>query len=320
MQIIGGLKNGKAFHPARKLVGYRGQFERMAYQWIQLAALATNSGADGTDMEAGQDAMAILLGVLLLKILALGGIFFLMALQVIRQKKNAASAADELDMGVDLPHELEKPVVSPVPAVEERMNSLAFTPPRSWIAVHSTQPQDIETALGLKNLTRCQWDADYCSLADSERELFIAPPIDGWTLIFGAGLNRFGIDPSLAFHYFRELSQKLGTIQFFHANPAVMNHCWLHASGGDIQRAYCWNGQASWNQGPVTRGEKELHMRLYDYGCGPEPTSQHIYNSAQDHLTLNLDKIYMLAGFWSINPLTVDISHWEKQEGLRGSF
>lgn len=289
----------------------------MAYQWIQLAALATNFGEEATDMETGHDAMAILLGVLLLKILALGGIFFLMALQVIRQKKIAANAADELDM----PYELEKPIVSPVVTpVEERMNSLAFTPPKSWIAVRSTHAQDIETALGLKNLTRCQWDAEYCSLADSEREMFIAPPIDGWTLLFGAGLNRFGEDPSLAFHYFRQLSQKLGTVQFFHSNPAVMNHTWLHASEGEIQRAYCWNGQASWNQGPLTRGEKELNMRLYDYGCAPEPTTQYIYNSAQDNLTLNLDKIFMLAGFWSINPLTVDISHWEKQEGLRGSF
>lgn len=265
------------------------------------------------DQDGGQDAMAILLLVLLLKILALGGIFLFMAFQVIRQKRKAI----ELEADLMQPHYLEKD--EPLPVVQiPSFNSLNFNPPTSWMAIRSTDQESIENALELKDASRCNYEEG--SSLDNDHDLFIAPPTAGWTLVFGGRLRNFAEDPSHAFHFFRRISSALGNVQYFSVNPVVNHHCWVNADQGNILRAYNWNGSTTWNQGPVTRAEKELKMTLLDYGDDMDNDFSNPFSPQPDARILNGDKIYQLAGFWGVNPLTIDLSGWQDQEGIRGTI
>lgn len=264
----------------------------------------------------GQGAMAILMLVLLLKILALGGIFLFMAHQVVRQRKRIR----DLEHEADIPNQLEfLPEPHAVPQIGSvTYNCLHYNPPQCWIAVHSTNLPAIEAALELKDPIPCNWDD--ANPMESANQLFIAPPTSGWTLVFGNRLQYFAENPDKAFHFFRRISQHLGNVQYFSIIPAVHFHCWVNADRGQILRAYNWNGSTSWNQGTITRAEKELKMAILNYGETHDFSDLTKFQNTRDHQSLNVDKIYQLAGLWGLNPLTTDLSTWHSQLGIRGSL
>ena len=64
-----------------------------------------------------------------------------------------------------------------------------FLRPACWLAVKSRNVLAVQSALGLRNVKRCSWLEGLAG----EEKLFIAPPVKGWILVMGSGLQKCGI-------------------------------------------------------------------------------------------------------------------------------
>src|SRR5688572_2046773 len=123
--------------------------------------------------------------------------------------------------------------------------------PTRWLAIRSRDMQAVQTALRLDNPRPCSWAEGVFS----SRKLFIAPPINGWTLVFGASLPNPDDDVDVCYRFLRELSRKLGHVQFFQADQVLQHHAWVQVESGRVLRAYGWAGATVWNQGVKTSAE-----------------------------------------------------------------
>lgn len=261
---------------------------------VSFVTMAKPLSPEFQNVEGGQDAMAILLLVLLLKILALGGIFFFMAIQVMRQRKRNTQRPAIHDSWYDSLH-ADKPDTSPSTQL------FHLKPPLAWISIHLSKLHEVEKAFGHSNISQTEWD-EFLSSADDEK-LFIAPPIQGWTMIFGKPLEYMLEDTDKLFHLIRNLSSHFGTVQYFSVNPSTGAHGWVNSHQGKILRAYAWDESTLWNEGIVTRAERQLNLTTLDY-LEPLPELS-TYSFAPIHplITKNVDKIYQLSGIWSLNPM-----------------
>lgn len=272
---------------------------------MSIAAAGAADVAKGGQMFSPEDAVLYLLLLLFVKILILGGLCVTLMLFIIRQRRER-----------DRPPVAGNSRSTPADSLSERpFRKLLFTPPRSWLAVKSTNQRLIQHALGLRNATPCTWDDGIYSHEDGQ--LFLTPPVQGWTLILGNDLTRFGEDADACFHFIRSFSRRIGMVQFFSLNPVVHHHAWVLANQGEILRAYCWAGETLWNQGPLTAAEKHLHMVCHPYG--PPPTTSTL-ESSPDPGHANIEKLHLLAGKWSVDPTAIDSNAWIHQHGTRGRF
>jgi len=188
----------------------------------------------------------------------------------------------------------------------------AFRRPGCWIAVKSHNLRTVQTALGLHNPKPCSWIEGLTT----DEKLFIAPPVKGWILVIGSGLPDPSDDVDACFRFLLELSRKLGQVQFFSINPVLHHHAWVKTDGGRIVRAYAWAGKTLWQQGSLTRAEKELELKCFEYG---EPASWNSF-SPTEALSVNSDRIPLLAARWSLDPAHIDGSLFETERGISGEL
>jgi hypothetical protein len=182
--------------------------------------------------------------------------------------------------------------------------------PGCWLAVRGRNVLAVKTALGLHKVKRCPW---YQGLAGEEK-LFISPPIGGWILVVGSGLPDPADDVDVTFRFLVGLSRKLGHVQFFSASSVLNYHAWVKAERGHVVRAYAWAGKTLWKQGPQTRAEKDLGVRCFDY---TEPPEEKTFNTP-DALSLNVEKVPLLAARWSLDPAKIDGRRLETECGIAG--
>ena len=149
-----------------------------------------------------------------------------------------------------------------------------------------------------------------------DEKLFIAPPVKGWILVMGAGLPDPSEDVDRCYRFLVELSRKLGQVQFFSANRALHHHAWVKADGGRIIRAYAWAGKTLWQQGSRTAAERALELRCFDY---TEP-AERVSFSSPDLVSLNVEKVPMLAAHWSLDPNRIDERVLETERGVTGEL
>src|SRR6478609_210609 len=159
--------------------------------------------------------------------------------------------------------------------------------PARWLAIRTRDLQAVQLALGLSDPHPCSWSEGLLSA----RKLFIAPPINGWTLVFGAGLPIPDDDVDVCYRFLRELSRKLGHVQFFQADQVLQHHAWVQVESGRVRRAYAWAGTTVWNQGVKTSAETELRLNCFGYGENPGSDDW----TMADHLVANVEKVPQLA-------------------------
>ena len=184
--------------------------------------------------------------------------------------------------------------------------------PTSWLAVKGRNLRAVQTALRLRKIEPCSWVEGLAG----EKQFFIAPPVNGWILVFGTGLPDPGDDVDKCFHLLVNLSRAAGQVHFFVANRALAHHAWVRAEDGRIKRAYAWAGKTLWNQGEPTGLEKELGLRCFDY---TEPGSSGIFETA-DCIGTNVDRVPMLAARWSLDPASVDQAILDQACGIAGEL
>ncbi|MEL6299238.1 MAG: hypothetical protein AAFQ45_11785 [Pseudomonadota bacterium] len=175
----------------------------------------------------------------------------------------------------------------------------------TWIAVGTTRTEAVLSALGVKRARPSNWASGVATVYDPEfasDRVFIAPPVNGWTLIAGTTLPRvtdLGSDDRAA-QILRALSQTFGSCQLFSAEVVPGGFAWAQAEGGSIVRAeVVEHGRSSLTYGRRERDEDALRKDLFeldgmydrrgDFGSGLVflPTSAFVF---------------ALAGHWSVDP------------------
>jgi hypothetical protein len=214
-----------------------------------------------------------------------------------------------------LPHDRIRKAELPWSSNGSAHTALAFPAtqarrPSSWLAIRSRDIVAVQSALGLRNAAPCSW----AEALVADRKLFIAPPVNGWTLVFGSGLPDPGDDVDAAFRLLRELSRKLGQVQFFQAEPLLQHHAWVLAESGRIVRAYAWAGDTVWNQGVKTTAETTLGVKCFGYG---EITTTDDWTVAE-FIVANVEKVPQIARRWSLDPAEIDWRTLTNAQGIAG--
>jgi hypothetical protein len=183
--------------------------------------------------------------------------------------------------------------------------------PGRWLAIRTRDTQAVQLALGLRNPQPCSWTEGVIT----SRKLFIAPPVNGWTLVFGAGLPAPDVDVDICFRFLSELSRKLGHVHFFQADSILQHHAWAQLESGRVVRAYAWAGTTLWQQGVKTSAEIALGLNCFGYG----ETSGSDDWAMADHLVANVEKVPLLAQRWSLDPAEIDGRMLGLQPGIAGT-
>jgi hypothetical protein len=123
-----------------------------------------------------------------------------------------------------------------------------------------------------------------------------------------------GEDVDATFRFLRELSRKLGHVQFFQAEPLLQHHAWVLAEFGRIVRAYAWAGATVWNQGVKTSAETTLGVKCFGYGEIPTTDEW----TVADFIVANVEKVPQIARRWSLDPAELDLRMLAKAQGIAG--
>lgn len=239
--------------------------------------------------------------VLLLLIGVAFGLIAAMTLLVLCLRRRELGPIEPAETGEELRREGFF-VVSPLRAFWRR--------PGCWLAIRGRNLGLVQEALGLSEVRSCTWSEGL----SSERQLFIAPPCQGWILVFGAGLPDPAEDVDECFRFLLALSRRVGLVQMFKADEALQHHAWAWVQAGRVVRAYGWAGRTLWNQGARTAAENNLGMKCFSYT--DEPAG--VVWGANDLVAANVDKVPLLASRWSINPSAIDARFMEASRGVAG--
>ncbi|WRZ89725.1 hypothetical protein OHB54_12035 [Streptomyces sp. NBC_01007] len=134
----------------------------------------------------------------------------------------------------------------------------------AWLSVPGRDNGQVADALGL--LARVAMDWETGTLAAYRRGVFVASPVDGWTLAHGgihltAGHEDSG--PALL-SWLESLGLRLGDFQYFRTDRIGEYHSWARVEAGRVVRAYCYD---NWSDpvlriGEPTEIERELGVGL----------------------------------------------------------
>jgi hypothetical protein len=198
----------------------------------------------------------------------------------------------------------------PLPENGKRGAGLSlFERPACWLAVKCNDAAAVQAALKLRHPAPCSWEEGL--VETSAGKLFVSRPISGWVLVVGPGLPEPADDVDVCYRFLRELSRKLGNVQFYSVNRVLNHHAWALLEDGRVYRAYAWAGQTLWNEGFVTAAERELGMVCFDYGC--EATAPAFREAPAE----DTEKLNQLAGRWSLDPAAIPPSSW-RSRGIVG--
>ena len=265
-------------------------------EFFQLRATGEGAGA----VHGGDYVAVFMLGLLFL-ILAVGSLFVWMATRHSRARRALAEAESAQNS-----HHSWSPGGG--------FHSEFFDSPCRWLAIRTTDPRAVQKALNLTKPALRTWAEGMAEARD--RRLFITPPIGDWVLVIGSGLPDPGDDVDACFHLLTGLSRKLGLVQFFSLNRALGHHAWARLDGGEVLRAYAWVGHVAWNQGAASPAELGLNLTCYDYSEAPEQN----WGDPQDPFFQNLERLPMLAARWSVDPASLNESHFATGRGIVGEL
>ena len=226
-----------------------------------------------------------------------------------------------------------KPTPSPMtPGAAAKPDSPApFAYKTSWFAIPTDDTRMVADALGLTETIPANWAAGlgyaeppYAGeLNAASIRTFIAPPVEGWTLVE----TRLGFSADAPDAIARledvlvRLSLEFGECQAFGSYRVVDYVAWYRAVSGVIERGFSYaDGRLLVNRGAVTTGESAIGL--------PDITDMdedalHSMMWPDDEtetpgFALREDLPAHLAGEWSINPLTLDQIDAEPGVGLLG--
>jgi hypothetical protein len=188
-----------------------------------------------------------------------------------------------------------------IPALPDQPDDpQAFGYKTTWWALPTSDTTAVVEAIELKNPLRANWRMGI-HLA-YKGGIYVAPPVDGWTLITGFDLPpRSETARDEAIYALLALSKTFGTALVFGTHRVVEYHIWAKAVAGALVRGYGWIGESGrtfWDEGPLTPEEQELGLTF-----------------------ANESKVMAIARKWSIAPC--DLANYKLKQrrlGVLGSY
>jgi hypothetical protein len=193
---------------------------------------------------------------------------------------------------------------------------VSFGSDLAWVALESTDPLAVATALGLQRRHPVTWKEGAAAACKSG--VFVTPPVGDWTLAVGRCLFPPEQVGAFAKPLLEELSRRFQDAQYFCTHRESELHVWARARKGLFLRGYGWLGQRSsviWNEGPQTKQEFDLGFRFTD-----GPTTPAVVNRADDPTTADENCVLQLAALWSVDPSSLDDYSSESDGGIVGEI
>lgn len=170
-----------------------------------------------------------------------------------------------------------------------------------WMAIKTTDTQQVAGALSSKQSYRCNWKKGISQAYNNAT--YITPAIDGWTLVVNPILrldersnNQKDVEQ------LKKLSLLFGEIQFFATHRVVEYHCWAKFVNGNLTRIYSYlgkHGENTWVEGDPTTAEEGLNLVNT---LSEEAMNQPGYLDREDILTPNEETVMQIASAWSVDP------------------
>jgi hypothetical protein len=122
---------------------------------------------------------------------------------------------------------------------------VAFGYKQQWLAVRDRDPQTVADALGLRDTKPSTWKEGierayqhYRRRAGECAEVFVSPPVLGWTLAVGGAAVIPDVTMPAFVPFLCGLSAALGHVQYFGSHRISCYAAWAKAECGQLVRAY----------------------------------------------------------------------------------
>ncbi len=142
----------------------------------------------------------------------------------------------------------EKPAGQAVPDLP-----VPFGYKTSWFCIRSDSPDEVITALGLKDPVPSDWKSGIAS------GIFVSPVLDGYVLAvnYGDDIITENIEG------LNDIGRRFAEVQYFSSHRVVEYAAWVKYVNGMMVRGYCWcgcEGEIYLNEGELTAEEKSLGL------------------------------------------------------------
>lgn len=183
----------------------------------------------------------------------------------------------------------------------------------AWLAIRTRDTSAVADALGVTRARAVSWaegvDAAY-SARQEPAVVFLAPPVDGWTLAVLGGSGLFEDDGTGSGALdLAALSRRFGEAQKFATHRVVEYHEWQRWADGLPVRRYCSTdaGEIRFDEGDPARAEGNLpHAADLDTG------------NWEDFDLATESMVMAVAAEWSIDPTTLAERDGLPPEGVLG--
>ena len=140
---------------------------------------------------------------------------------------------------------------------------------------------DIEAVvkhLHLTNIRKANWHTGLHAAYSSQHDVFVSPPVQGWTFVVGCAFPDIGRGKSP--HEFTRYLQNIGAhfedVQYFGTHRVVEYQAWARVKNGQLIRGYAYlgeQGETLWNEGENTPEKDEICCEFFDERS-PEATTE----------------------------------------------
>jgi len=175
----------------------------------------------------------------------------------------------------------------------------------TWLAVKTTDGENVAREVGLKLLGPCNWESGIAA-AYYQGGIFVSPAIGGWTLVVGQDLPSLDEESrkKQTEALLAKLSQRFGEAQHFGTHRVSEFHAWAKAVDGKILRefAYLAGDEKLCDVGTMTDEER-------DAGITDSPD-----------LFVTENHVMKVAERWSLDPCKLTSSSAQKGVGWLGTL
>lgn len=191
----------------------------------------------------------------------------------------------------------------------------------AWLAIRTTDTQQVIDALGLKSVQASNWSSGLGTAYSEElgeTHVFVAPPVEGWTFVIGLPLPH-PLGP--AFHdkatpFLLELGGAFSEVQYYFSYPVIDFFAWARVVDGRLVRAFAIGDEGViWNKGRPSRPERAMGLRLFELrgiqGRRGDAGGELLLYPTEDH-------VIALAAQWSLDPTRIDARRVDPALGYVG--
>jgi hypothetical protein len=173
----------------------------------------------------------------------------------------------------------------------------------------------VAAALELQNQMEANWEYGVeHAYQPRHYQIFVTPPVKGWTLAMGMPLAFQTDDQATA--RLVKLSRQFEEVQYFASERVSDAYIWARAAHGKLVRFFSYEDGEIRTIGPISQEEKGFGFKFFD------PSSPEVKGSGDrkrnEHRFPDEECVLMVAALWSINPEELDKIDLKPSLGLLG--